>query len=406
MSYTGVAPAGGDPGGPVAPVDEDTDASLLASATAQHQSSPTPYRIVEKLPHRDTVDVELGTSFHEQRSLYPRLKDIKRAAVPSYHLGGWFDGFARDTLLWFRNYPNRQKLVMGPWFHGGLAGIDMPAEYLRWYDHFLKGIDNHVLDDEAIHYWTINSAPGTQWRASNEWPLPSEQRTGFHFQSGPSGSIESTNDGLLAQSMADTDGQHTYRVDYTTSSGIDNRWTWTMGGGIIEEGFKAPNRYPYPDMKANDLKGLTYTTEPLDFPMEVTGHPVVHLWITSTAADGDFFVYLEDIEPPGRSAYVSEGQLRASHRRLATPPYDRMGLPYHRSYAEDMQTLEAGVAAELVFDLQPVSYLFESGHRIRVTITCADKDTFSTPIVEPTPVVNLLHGPSHPSRIVLPVIPL
>ena len=405
LPYTGVAPAGGDPGGPVVPVDEDTDASLLAEATAGHRASPTPHRLVENLPHRDSVDTELGVRFHEQRSLYPRLGAIERSGVASYHLGGWFDGFARDTMLWFRNYPNCQKLVMGPWFHGGLAGIDMPAEYLRWYDHFLKDIDNGVLEEEAIHYWTLNAAPGTEWRATNEWPLAGEQRTSFYFCPGPSTSINSVNDGLLSGEPAGNDGHDEYTVDYTTSSGVDNRWTWTMGGGVLAEGVKPPHFYPYPDMGENDGKGLTYTTNLLDAALEITGHPVVHLWVKSTAQDGDFFVYLEDIEPDGRSAYVSEGQLRASHRRLSDPPYDRMGLPYHRSYAEDMLDLVPGEVAELVFDLQPVSYLFRAGNRVRVSITCADKDTFATPVIVPTPVVNLLHGPSYPSRMVLPVIP-
>ena len=313
--YTGVAPGGGDPGGPVVPVDEDTDATLLAQATAEHHASPTPHRLVEVLPFRDSVDSELREPFHQQRSLYPRLEAIGRSGVPSYHLGGWFDGFARDTMLWFRNYPNRQKLVMGPWFHGGLAGIDMPAEYLRWYDHWLKGIENHVLDEEIIHYWTLNAPAGAEWKGTNVWPLTQEERTSFHFESGPSGSIDSVNDGRLATATPGSDGRSEYPVDYTTSSGIDNRWTWTMGGGVVAEGVKPPNFYPYPDMRENDRRGLTYTTAALDTALEVTGHPVVHLWVTSTAEDGDFFVYLEDIEPDGRSAYVSEGQLRASHRQ-------------------------------------------------------------------------------------------
>ena len=362
LPYTGLAPAGGDSGGPVVPVDEDTDASLLAQATAEHYSSPTPHRLVEGLPFRDSIDTQLGVRFHEQRSLYPRLDAIGRSGVPSYHLGGW-------------------------------------------YDHWLKGIDNHVLEEEVIHYWTINAPAGAEWKATDVWPLTQEQRTDFHFDSGPANSIDSVNDGLLAAAAPDHDDQSEYKVDYTTSSGIDNRWTWTMGGGVVAEGVKPPNFYPYPDMRENDGKGLTYTGAVLDTPLEVTGHPVVHLWITSTAEDGDFFVYLEDIEPDGRSAYVSEGQLRASHRQLYEPAYDRMGLPYHRSFAEDMLALAPGEPAEMVFDLQPVSYLFHSGHRVRVTITCADKDTFATPMLDPVPMVNLLHGPTHPSRVVLPVIP-
>ena len=281
----------------------------------------------------------------------------------------------------------------------------MPAEYLRWFDHWLKAIDNQVLDEPALHYWTLNAPAGDEWRATDTWPLPQEKRTAFHFHAGPSGSIDSVNDGSLAEAEPRGVERDAYTVDYTASAGIDNRWTWTGGGGTNTEVPKPVGVFPYPDMRENDAKGLTYTTAPLEASLEVTGHPVVHLWLTSSADDADLFVYLEDIEPDGRSAYLTEGQLRASHRRLAPAPYDRMGLPYHRSYAEDALPLVPGEPAELVFDLQPTSVIFRQGHRIRVTIACADKDTFATPVLDPAPVVSVLRGADHPSRIVLPVVP-
>ena len=405
IEYGGAAPAGGDPAGPMVPVDEDRDGRRLAEATAEHRASMNGHAIGAALPFRDSVDAHTGARYHEERSPGFRLPGIARSEVPAYHLGGWFDGFARDTMIWFRNYPNRQKLVMGPWFHGGLAGLDMPAEYLRWFDHWLKGIDNRVLEEPALHYWTLNAPAGEEWRAADTWPLPQEQRTAFHFHPGPSGSIDSVNDGRLATSAPEVEGSDSTFVDYTASLGIDNRWTWTAGGGTVNEVPKPPGLFPYPDMRANDAKGFTYTTAPLSRPMEVTGHPVVRLWVTSSADDGDFFVYLEDVEPEGRSVYVTEGQLRASHRRLAPAPYDRMGLPYHRSYAEDRLPLVPGAPAELCFDLQPVSFLFRAGHRVRVTVTCADKDSFATPVLDPAPAVSVLRGPACASRIVLPVIP-
>ena len=107
----------------------------------------------------------------------------------------------------------------------------------------------------------------------------------------------------------------------------------------------------YPNtMMFNDEKGLTYTTPPLTAEVEVTGHPVVHLWVTSSARDGDFFVYLEDISEASYSKYITEGNLRASHRAISTAPYEYLGLPYHRSYAEDIADLP-DQPVELVFDL-------------------------------------------------------
>jgi putative CocE/NonD family hydrolase len=154
----------------------------------------------------------------------------------------------------------------------------------------------------------------------------------------------------------------------------------------------------------NEIKGLTYTTDPLESPLEVTGHPVIHLWVNSSANDGDFFVYLTDVSSDDLSMYVTEGKLRASHRALSAAPYDNFGLPYHPSNEADIADLP-GEPVELVFDLLPTSYVFDAGHRIRVTITGADKDNLSTPVLDPPPTVSVYRDAEHASYIELPVIP-
>jgi putative CocE/NonD family hydrolase len=136
----------------------------------------------------------------------------------------------------------------------------------------------------------------------------------------------------------------------------------------------------------------------------VTGHPVIHLWVTSTAKDGDFFVYLEEAHRSGYSQYVTEGVLRASHRALSAAPFKYLNLPYHRSYQQDMAALP-GQPVELVFDLLPTSNLFEAGNRIRVTVTCADRDNARSPALSPPPTVSLYRTAKYSSHLILPVIP-
>jgi putative CocE/NonD family hydrolase len=155
-------------------------------------------------------------------------------------------------------------------------------------------------------------------------------------------------------------------------------------------------------MQNNDRKGLTYTTAPLKNAIEVTGHPVIHLWITSSVDDGDFFAYLEEVDNSGVSRYISEGMLRASHRKLHPAPFNNLGLPYHRSFQEDIEKLPSE-PAELVFDLLPISKVFVAGNRIRITITCADKDNAYTPEVIPAPTVRLFRNASVSSYIKLPI---
>jgi len=157
-------------------------------------------------------------------------------------------------------------------------------------------------------------------------------------------------------------------------------------------------------MTDNDEKALTYTTTPLVNDTYVTGHPVISIWVESTATDGDMFVYLEEIDADGHSHYVTEGTLRASHREIATPDHYYLDLPYHRSFAEDIQDLPAH-PVQLKLDLHPTSNLFDAGHRIRVTITGADADTYKTPQLEPPPTIAVHRSKNKSSYIKLPIAP-
>jgi hypothetical protein len=386
------------PRGSVAPVDEDVRGDLLARATEEHKSAKTTFSIASRAQFRDSRVEGDSIPTHVLRSPGLRLDRITASHVAAYHIGGWYDGFTRDTLLWYRNYPHNSKLLMGPWFHPASGQLDMAGEYLRWFDHWLKGMNNGIMDEPPVTYYTLGAPTGHQWKTSAVWPLANQRLTRFYFQAGKTGSVASGNDGgLSAQAHGKAADRDAYTVDYTASVGIDNRWTWTGAGGIGHQ--------PYLHMRDNDEKGLTYTSPALPSATEVTGHPIVHLWLTSSAADVDVFAYLEEVLPDGTSQYVTEGQLRASHRALARAPYDRLGLPYHRSFAADSRALAPDELTELVFDLHPTSILFHAGNRIRLTITGADKDTFDTPIQSPPPTIFVSRGGAAASYVELPIIP-
>ena len=161
----------------------------------------------------------------------------------------------------------------------------------------------------------------------------------------------------------------------------------------------------YTDRQDADKELLVYTSAPLESDTEVTGHPVVTLDVSSTATDGQFFVYLEDVDERGRVLAITDGQLRAIHRKLSDkePPY-RDVSPYHSFERADAMPLVPGEIAELVFDLLPTSYLFRRGHSIRVAVAGADADHFA-PLTGDPPTVQVYRGGAHPSHIDLPVIP-
>jgi putative CocE/NonD family hydrolase len=191
-----------------------------------------------------------------------------------------------------------------------------------------------------------------------------------------------------------------------------------------------------------DKQCLTFTSDPLEKDTEITGHPIVHLYVSSTAADGDFFVYFEDVDSAGTAYYVTEGMLRAGFARLVPQEdmlqgdsgYDQKphkdhawkctgidvkpDLPYHgfkaADYDEDI--FANGKVKELVIDLYPTSWVFKKGHQFRVSIASADYPTFQlNPRLSPNnnpadannivPTVTIYHDKKHFSRIELPVVP-
>ena len=384
-----------------APVDEDKDESLLESAIAEHELSRGLIDIFMPLKYRDSVDQRTGIQPFYAWHPAAYTEEISESGVPMYLWCGWFDSFTRDGFLMFRNFKNPKKIVMGAWSHSPRdpdirKDEFLPAvvEEIRWFDYWLKGIDNGIMDEPPVRYHVMNAPKDNEWRTASEWPLPEQKPTKYYLTDGPSGSVVSVNDGRLLLDAPHSDsGRDEYPVDYTTTSGTATRWDNAVGGG-----------FDYPDMTENDEKGLTYTTDVLEEDVEVTGHPVVHLLVSSTASDGDFFVYLEEVDAEGSSRYISEGALRASHRSLYEPYYDNLGLPFHRSHEEDLVELTPGEPAELVFDLQPTSNVFNAGNRIRITMTCADSDNALTPEQSPPPTVTVYRNAGQASYISLPII--
>jgi uncharacterized protein len=378
------------------PVNEDPDRTMLQEALKGHAGNLDGFDTYSPLHYRDSVSALTGTQPYTLNNPANYLQEIRSSGIPIYHWGGWYDMFPKDAFLWYSNLTNPQKIVIGPWAHPQLGYLDIAIEEVRWFDYWLKGIDNGVMSEAPIYYYTMGDGKKSGWHSAWKWPLPEEKLTNFYFDGTKAGSVDSVNDGSLSLALpVTTAGVDEYQVDYSTTTGTGTRWT---------AGYNAMSPvYPY-TMMFNDEKGLTYTTPPLTSEVEVTGHPVVHLWVTSTARDGDFFVYLEDISEASFSKYITEGNLRASHRAISTAPFEYLGLPYHRSYAEDISDLP-DQPVELVFDLIPTSYIFDVGHRIRVTITCADKDTALTPQLDPPPTVHLYREADQASYIVLPIIP-
>jgi hypothetical protein len=134
----------------------------------------------------------------------------------------------------------------------------------------------------------------------------------------------------------------------------------------------------YPDWSERQDAMLSFTTPPLEEAVELTGHAIVSLRVSTSERDGSVFAYLSEIEADGRARYVTEGGLRMLHRALAEPPESyKATWPWRTFHRADARLMEPGVPDELRFALVPVSWRFAKGSRVRLSIAGADGEHFA-----------------------------
>ena len=382
----------------VKPVDEDKDRSMLAAAIKDHESNYNVHEQAMDMTFRDDVSPS-GFGTTDTFSPHTYVDKLESSGAAVYNYSGWYDGaYQHAAIKRHLTISNPKKLTIGPWEHGGRQQIspwsdtrvpefDRARETLRFFDYHLKGIQNGIMDEKPVHYYTMGEE---RWKSADTWPPPEGETLSFYFSSRHS---------LAINKPMDKTAYDAYTVDYSTGTGDAARWNSLTGP-------RGGTQFAYPNRAEEDEQLLCFTSEPLAEDLEVTGHPVVELYVSSTVNDGNFFVYLEDVDPSGQVTYVTEGMLRALHRKFSAdePPY-KMVVPYHTFKKGDATSLVPGEVAELVFDLLPTSYLFKKGHSVRVAIAGADKDHFALMETNPPPELKIYRNAEYSSGIDLPVVP-
>ena len=379
-------------------VDDDRDGSLLAAAVAEHAANPDVFQAVLATEYRDDV-VGGDQTWAEIGPIHWR-REIEASGVPMLVLVSWMDaGTADGTLLRFRHFSNPQKVLILASTHGGgysaspysvgaaplppQPSVDEQMELRRlFFDHHLKGDDNGVDDWPAMRFFNLGEEA---YHDTEVWPPAGTTTATFHMDSGGR---------LTGDSEAVADGSDEYAVDPEVTSGPDNRWMAQMGAPILNLDDRA-------DM---DARMLTYTTDPLESDLQIAGYPVITLNIASDREDGALFVYLEDVDPEGRSRYVTEGGLRLIHRKAVPNPHFEGEEPYHSFARADAEPMPPGEAATVSFRLWPIAALVRAGHRIRVAIAGADAGMFDPVPADGDATLTVYRGGADGSRIELPVV--
>lgn len=303
-----------------------------------------------------------------------------RITCAIFHIGGWADGYTNPVLRMQEKCVNApRKALIGPWVHSlphyAYPGpnIDWLHEMVRFFDYWLKEIDNGVMAEPALTIFRQEYTPpeafpkrvNGAWHSEADYPIARTRQQAFFLGAGR----------LQAEPPA------TAEVDlYRHQPTLGTRASLCWGGGGSPNGLAR-------DLRPDEALSLTYTSSPLAEALDVIGFPQVILHLSAEAPVAHVVVRLTDVAPDGTSALVSTGILNLTHREGHARP----------------EPLTPGQIYEIPVSLKATGYRFLAGHRLRLSVASA-----YWPVIWPSPYrgQNRLHrGPDWPSRLLLPVVP-
>jgi len=300
-------------------------------------------------------------------------EDYSAVTCPVYAIGGWADGYSNAVPRLLEGLDVPRKGLIGPWAHVfPHNGVPAPAigflqEALRWWDHWLKGVDTGIMDEPLYRVWMQDSlAPQPQyderpgrWIAEPGWPSDNVTPHALALDAA----------GLLIPGAAE---EALLEVVSPPATGI-TAGSWCAMGSEGEMPI---------DQRPDDGRSLVFDSEALDEPLEIMGAPELHLVFESNRPVAHVIVRLNDVFPDGTSARVSYGVLNLSHRESHEHP----------------EPLVPGQRTEATIRLNDIAHRFAAGNRVRVAISTA-----YWPIVWPTPEWVTLGVHTGASSVVLPV---
>jgi predicted acyl esterase len=322
--------------------------------------------------------------------------DFGKIKLPFYTGSGWY-GYTYKTHLngaqsYFANVDAPKKLMFT-----GPAHLERPFrsfhhEILKWYDHWLKGIDTGVMREPPVKFWVMGE---NRWRTASDWPLPETRWTKLYLRNW---------ERLSAEPFA--------------PASIDK--------------FTPPDAFvQMPPSQTNTIQKLRYLSEPLPEDVLVAGPSVLHLYAEIDAEDTNWIVVLKDVGPDVSVMTVREGErqlpphlperevtrgwLKASHRALDAKR-SKPGRPWHPLTRAAHKPVVPGEVTEYAIEIMATANLFRRGHRICLEVTSLDLPTGVAGATNAeyvpyhicsakTVLHKIYHDADHPSHLLLPVIP-
>lgn len=336
---------------------------------------------------------------HQRRDDYWRhasvCEDYKAVLCPVLASSGWADGYSNAVTRLLGNLDVPRKGLIGPWSHKfphlGEPGpaIGYLQEVVRWWDHWLKGVDNGVMDGPMLRAWMQDSVPPStsyeerpgRWVGEPDWPSPhitpvTHPLTRHRIDPPQAPPQESPGDSSQdATGVGKTPDGDAMTVRSPLSVGqFAGKWA----------SYNAPPDLPY-DQREEDGGSLVFDSEPLTERLEILGSPSVDLDLSVSEPVAMVAARLSDVSPDGAATRVSYGLLNLTRRDSTESP----------------EPLEPGRRYRATIPLNGVAQAFPPGHRVRLSLS-----TSYWPLAWPPPKPALLSVHEHSSTLTLPVRPL
>ena len=175
-----------------APVDGDANGQQRDTAIAEHFANFNADDFLREFRFRDT-GLSYDPDYNSALIGPAHYAEHTNPDTAYYCVSGWMDGggFGNAAIRRFLSLGVKIKhLIMGPWDHGARTHIspfrgstqapqfELMAEYLRFFDHYVKGVDTGLDREQPIHYFTMGEET---WRGADQWPLSEAETTSLYL---------------------------------------------------------------------------------------------------------------------------------------------------------------------------------------------------------------------------------
>ena len=368
-----------------------------AMANPDYRMYPHLYNVIlQKGEHYHPYFDLLINPFDTEATVRKAEEDFGKIKIPAYTGSGWYAYTYKTHLNGAQTYWSKIDVPKKLMF-AGPAHLERPfrafhGEILRWYDHWLKGLETGIMDEPPVRYWAMGE---NRWREGTDWPLAETEWTKLYLK-----------------------GWERLSPDAPLAASVDDH--------------APPDSFvQMPPTQTSNIQKLRYLSEPLPRDLLVAGPMVLNLHAAIDADDTNWIVILKDVGPDPSVMTVREGEralpdtlhereitrgwLKASHRAL-DPERSTDWKPWHPLTREAHRLVEPGAVEHYAIEILAAANMFKAGHRICLEITSLDLPTGVAGATNAeyvpyhvcssrTVLHRVFHDSERPSHLLLPVIP-